>query len=411
MVERGHRARLGPEALQEGLVGGQSRLQDLDGDVALQRHVLGQEDVSGGAGAQSGEQPVPLPKDPADGVRNQGHRGALRLPTAGTRAVDTSSPASACSRRQLARSRAARRTTAASRIGMPSSSAFLSLLAPGASPTTSGEGLLRHAPRRLAAPGHDRLLGLLPRVARHRAGDHHRLAGQRLVGTAPPPRCRRPPSRRRPAPPVVTPAARSRRAPLRWSGGQELGHAGRDHAADAVDGGQLARRRGHRWRRATRRRGPGPAHPSARGGGCRARPGGGSAAVPSSLRWPPTRLAAESCAEALQRDQLLGVEAVEVGRVVDQTGADELDDPLLAQALDVHRRARRVVRDPLDPLGRAVDVGAVGVALARAGARAARRTTGTSSGTSTSACAASARRARRAPARPPRGSRRPPCAR
>ena len=68
VVERGHRARLGPEALQERLVGGQPGLEHLDRDVALQRHVLGQEDVGGSAGAQSGEQPVPLPKDPADGV-------------------------------------------------------------------------------------------------------------------------------------------------------------------------------------------------------------------------------------------------------------------------------------------------------------------------------------------------------
>ena len=76
VVERGHRARLGPEALQERLVGGQAGLQDLDRDVALQRHVLGQEDVGRSASAQSGEQPVPLPKDPADGIRDQGHRGS-----------------------------------------------------------------------------------------------------------------------------------------------------------------------------------------------------------------------------------------------------------------------------------------------------------------------------------------------
>jgi hypothetical protein len=43
-------------------------LENLDRDVTLEGHVLGEIDVSGGAGAQSGEQPVPLPKDPADGV-------------------------------------------------------------------------------------------------------------------------------------------------------------------------------------------------------------------------------------------------------------------------------------------------------------------------------------------------------
>ena len=61
VVERGDRARLGAEALQEGAVGGEAGLEDLDRDVALQRHVFGKEDVSRSAGAQSGEQPVPLP--------------------------------------------------------------------------------------------------------------------------------------------------------------------------------------------------------------------------------------------------------------------------------------------------------------------------------------------------------------
>jgi hypothetical protein len=75
VVEGGHRPGLGPEALQEGLVRGQPGLEYLDRDVTLQGHVFGQEDVSRGASAQSGEQPVPLPKDPADGIRDKGHRG------------------------------------------------------------------------------------------------------------------------------------------------------------------------------------------------------------------------------------------------------------------------------------------------------------------------------------------------
>ena len=81
VVERGHRTRLGPEALEERLVGGKAGLQHLDRDMALQRHVLGEVDVGGGAGAQCGEQPVPLPKDPADGVRYQGHRAGPTLPS------------------------------------------------------------------------------------------------------------------------------------------------------------------------------------------------------------------------------------------------------------------------------------------------------------------------------------------
>ena len=61
VVERGDRARLGAEALQEGAVGGEARLEHFDRDVTLQRHVFGKEDVCRSAGAQSGEQPVPLP--------------------------------------------------------------------------------------------------------------------------------------------------------------------------------------------------------------------------------------------------------------------------------------------------------------------------------------------------------------
>src|SRR5208283_2722795 len=103
--------------------------------VTLQRHVLGQEDVGRSAGAQCGEQPVPLPKDPADGIRNQGHRGTPRLPMSATGSVDTSPPGHPSSS-PVSKSVS---KDAASRTGVPSSSAFLSLLAPGASPTTSAK--------------------------------------------------------------------------------------------------------------------------------------------------------------------------------------------------------------------------------------------------------------------------------
>ena len=45
VVQRRHRAGLGAEALEERLVAGQPGLKDLDGDMALQGHVFGQEDV------------------------------------------------------------------------------------------------------------------------------------------------------------------------------------------------------------------------------------------------------------------------------------------------------------------------------------------------------------------------------
>ena len=70
-------------------------------------------------------------------------------------------------------------------------------------------------------------------------------------------------------------------------------------------------------------------------------------------------------AEALQPRQRLGGERVEVGHVVQHAQADEQLHPLFAQSLDVHGRPRAEVGDPLDPLGRAVEVGAERVALPR----------------------------------------------
>ncbi len=75
------------------------------------------------------------------------------------------------------------------------------------------------------------------------------------------------------------------------------------------------------------------------------------------------QVAGRDLGEALQLHQLLDGEAVEVGGIVGEAGRDELEHTLLAQALNVHGRARRVVSDALHPLGRAVDVRAVGVAL------------------------------------------------
>ena len=88
-------------------------------------------------------------------------------------------------------------------------------------------------------------------------------------------------------------------------------------------------------------------------------------------------------AEALQAFDVWHPEVIAVGRVGQQTRGDELPDPLLAEALDVHGTAGGEVHDPLHPLGGAVAVDAIGVALAlepdergpaaRAGAREAPR--------------------------------------
>ena len=57
-------------------------------------------------------------------------------------------------------------------------------------------------------------------------------------------------------------------------------------------------------------------------------------------------------------------ERVDVGRVLEQPGVDELAHALLAEPFDVHRAAARPVHEPLHTLRRAVDVDAVVVRLA-----------------------------------------------
>ena len=104
-----------------------------------------------------------------------------------------------------------------------------------------------------------------------------------------------------------------------------------------------------------------------------------------------TRLAAETAPKRSSSTSCSTRQVVEVGRVVDQSRRHQLQHPLLAQVFDVHGRTRRVVGDALHPLGRAVDVRAVGVALARQAHERLRHRPGTSSGTSTSACDGPAR--------------------
>ena len=79
---------------------------------------------------------------------------------------------------------------------------------------------------------------------------------------------------------------------------------------------------------------------------------------------PATRLAAEMAANRSRAGSWSHRQVVEVGRVGDQPGRHQLEHPLLAQPFDVHGRAGREMGDALDALRRAVDVGAVGVALA-----------------------------------------------
>ena len=141
VVEGGHRAGLGAEALEEGLVLGQPRLEHLYGDKTLQRHVFGEEDVRRRASAQGGDQPVPLPEDPADGIGDEGHRSAPRLAGLGGGAVDTprrGTKSQPSVPGQAGNSPVARSWSKAcpATTGTPRASALASLAAPGSAPTT-----------------------------------------------------------------------------------------------------------------------------------------------------------------------------------------------------------------------------------------------------------------------------------
>ena len=73
-----------------------------------------------------------------------------------------------------------RSKAASSRIGTPTFSALVTLLAPGLVADDEGVRLGAHAARALAAAGDDRRLGLLARVAGQRPRDDHGLAGEHL---------------------------------------------------------------------------------------------------------------------------------------------------------------------------------------------------------------------------------------
>ena len=201
-------------------------------------------------------------------------------------------------------------------MGMPSSSAFLSLAAPGLGAQDDGPGPRRHAPRRLASPGQDGLLGLLPGVARD-ASRSPRPTGPRAsggasvarhpAGTADRRHCARGtagtadtgtvPARAAPAAPDVTrapgstsatPATRSlsmtRRLAVDATNSTTLSAMTGPIPSTAASSANSAHRSS---RRATRRRAPGPGSRWARDGGSRARRGAGSGAGPSRPRWRP----------------------------------------------------------------------------------------------------------------------------
>ena len=150
---------------------------------------------------------------------------------------------------------------------------------------------------------------------------------------------------------------------------------------------QFVRRRRHDARPGCPGRGPPPGLPSGPSGGSRARPAAGSAVGRSRPRCPH-QVGGRNGGKSLELGQLGHRQVVEVRRVDDQPGRHQLDDALLAQPFDVHGRAGGIVDDALDPLRRAVDVGAVGVALALEASQWLATGGARRSGISTAACGA-----------------------
>ena len=73
VVQCRHGSSLGPESLEEGLVLSERRLQDLDGDLPLERRVLGPVDDRRCPDAQHRLKAIAATEDASDVVRGRGH--------------------------------------------------------------------------------------------------------------------------------------------------------------------------------------------------------------------------------------------------------------------------------------------------------------------------------------------------
>ena len=78
VVEGSYRTGLGPEPLEEGLVAGEGGVEDLDGHLAVEGHVVGQVDVGGRTGAHGGDKSVTVAEDTSDGVSETRHGASNR---------------------------------------------------------------------------------------------------------------------------------------------------------------------------------------------------------------------------------------------------------------------------------------------------------------------------------------------
>ena len=146
----------------------------------------------------------------------------------------------------------------------------------------------------------------------------------------------------------------------------------------------------------------GSARSPSRRPGCSARRGRARTAAPSTPRSPSTDVRRRDLLVALELGELLGRQPVEVGHRAQQPELPEPAHELLADALDVHRRAHPVDQR-LEPArgARAVRAAVHHLALGLHDLGAAERAVRSASGTPSSRAGA------RRPARRPAGSRRP----
>ena len=122
----------------------------------------------------------------------------------------------------------------------------------------------------------------------------------------------------------------------------------RPDARDLVDGLLAGVARARPW---CRTGGPGARPPSCRRGGCRGRRAGWRAGAPWRRRCACHQLRRRLLREPFQLHELCRGQLVEIGHVADQLRVEQLPDPLLSQAADVHRLPGGEMDDPLqDPV-------------------------------------------------------------
>src|SRR5260221_82954 len=202
------------------------------------------------------------------------------------------------------------------------------------------------------------LLGLAARQAGERPGEQERLAPQRLIGARVSAGCvRNGELQAGRAQALHQPAIRRKLRPAAYAGGDPRAHSGQRgdlllvgvqhdiHRAQPLGdrgGGLLPHEAYAQPKEDTRER------------------------LRLALRDAPGQVGGAFLLKAVQREDALQGEVVQIGEVVDQPGVEEALHQRLAQTANVHRVALDEMLDPLDLLRRAIGVDAVGDGFAGA---------------------------------------------